>query len=58
MNRRETIADPVLRAREIHRKVLLPRVSTLRDLQVVLAGAKARRVFEKMRQGLERRRQK
>lgn len=55
MTRPETIPQPVLRAREIHRKLRIQKVSEAIDLHVVLHTAKSRRVFEKLRNGFERR---
>lgn len=46
--------ETVLRAREIHRQVRIPRVSEALDLVAVLSSAKSKRVFEKMRAGFER----
>lgn len=55
MTRPETIPAPVLRAREIHRQLRVPKVSEVLDLRAVVRAEKSRRVFEKLRIGLERR---
>lgn len=55
MRQQPPLPAPVLRAREIHRQVRIPRVAEAIDLVVVLRSAKANVVFEKIRDGLARR---
>ena len=43
------------RMREIHSRVLIPRISVLSELAVRVRAARHERVFEKMRCGLARR---
>lgn len=50
-----TIPIPVLRARETHRQVRIPKVSEALDLYAIQITAKSRAVFEKVRVGLSRR---
>lgn len=55
MRQQQPVPAPVLRAREIHRQVRIPRVTEALDLVAVLRSAKANAVFEKLRDGFARR---
>lgn len=50
-----SIPVPVLRAREIHRQVRIPKISAVLDLGAVPHDLKSRLTFQKMRVGFERR---
>ena len=49
------LPEPVLRAREIHKQVRIPRISTALDLQAVHPNFKSRIIAEKLRNGLRNR---
>ena len=46
------IPQPVIRAREIHRQVRIPRISEALDIHLTPATSKSKQTFEKIRAGL------